>query len=97
MVAAWLYGPALAAVDAAALAAAPGEFREGLHFCLKRMVDRDSQFAVTIHLAHLAEKVRSVVRSAFEQVELPLMDHFMGEGADEFVAAVRIVGHQRFE
>lgn len=97
MVAARLYGPALAPIDAAALAAAPGEFREGKYFGLKGVVDRDGQFSVSIHLRHLAEKVRSVVRSAFKQIILPLMDHFMSKGADEFIAPVRMMGHQRLE
>jgi hypothetical protein len=40
------------------------------------MPDRNAE-PVTIHHVHLSAKIRPVIRTAFEDVELPLMDHFM--------------------
>jgi len=97
MVAAWLNGPSLASVDSAALAAAPGKAGQGKHFLLERMVDRNGQLAVTIHFGHLSQKVLAMIRPPLEDVVLPLVNHFMREGADEFVPAMRRTGQQRLE
>jgi hypothetical protein len=87
MVAAWLNRPPLAAVDPAALAAAPGKAGQGMHFFLEGMIDRDGEFAIPIHFAHLSQKVRAMVRAPSEYVVLPLVNHFMCEGADKLMSA----------
>lgn len=88
MVATWLNRPPMAAVNPAALAAAPGKAGQGMHFLLERMIDRDGEFAITIHFAHLSQKVRAMVRAPSEDVVLPLVNHFMCEGADELMSAI---------
>jgi len=97
MVASGLYGFALAPVDATALPAAPGKFRKVQHFLLERMVNRDGQGAIAVHLSHLAQKVRSMIRSPFEDIVLPLMDHFMGEGAGQFIQSIGCASQQGLE
>lgn len=87
MVATWLNRPSLAAVDPAALAAAPSKAGQGMHFLFERMIDRDGEFAVAIHFGHLSEKIRAMVRAPLEDVVLPLVNHFMCEGAHEFISA----------
>ena len=87
MVATWLNRPPLAAVNPAALAAAPGKAGQGMHFLLERMIDRDGEFAVTIHFDHLSQKIRAMVRAPSEYVVLPLVNHFMCEGADKLMSA----------
>ena len=93
--AAWLNRPPLASVDTAALPAAPSEAGEVKHFLLERMVDRDRQGAVPIHLGHLPQKFSSMIRPPFEDVVLPLMDHLVREGADELVPAILLYGPTR--
>jgi hypothetical protein len=52
------------------------------------MVDGDGQCTVPVHLGHLAEKIRPMIRPAFQDVELPLMNHFVGQGVDDFLLAI---------
>ena len=89
MVAAWLDRPSLTPVHPAALPASPRETRRGQHVLSQRVIDRHRQCAVPIHVGHFAEKIQAVIRAALEDVVLPLMDHFVGQGADEFIPAVR--------
>jgi len=88
MVATWLNRPPMAAVNPAALAAAPGKAGQGMYLLLERMIDGNGEFAITIHLAHLSQKVRAMVRAPSENVVLPLVNHFMCEGADELMSAI---------
>src|SRR5262245_18194847 len=97
MVAAWLNCPPLAAVDPAALAAAPGKAGQCMHFLFERMIDRDGEFAITIHFGHLSQKIRPMVRTSLEDVVLPLVNHFMCEGADELISATGSTAQQEFE
>src|SRR4026209_866945 len=53
------------------------------------MVDRDRQSAVTIHLRHLAEKIRPMLRPPLQDVELPLMNHFVRQRVQNLLLAVR--------
>ena len=69
--------PPLSLVQSAALPAAPGESRQREDFLLQRMVDGDRQGPVSIHLGHLAEKIRAMIWPPFQNVELPLMNHFV--------------------
>jgi hypothetical protein len=80
--------PPLAPIDAAALPAPPREAGEGEHFVLQRVVDRNGEGAVAIHFCHLAEKIRSMAGASLENVILPLMDHLMGQRADELGKAM---------
>jgi hypothetical protein len=52
------------------------------------MVDGDRQGAVSIHLGHLAEKIRSMIRSPLQDVVLPLMNHFVRQGAHDLLLAI---------
>ena len=52
------------------------------------MVEGDGQGAVPIHLGHLAEKIRSMIRSPLEDVVLTLMNHFVRQGIHDFLLAV---------
>ena len=79
MVPPWLNRPPLSLVQSAALPAAPGEPRQREHFLLQRMVDGDRQSPIPIHLGHLAEKILSMIGPPLEDVELPLMNHFVRE------------------
>lgn len=97
MVPAWLDRAPLTAVDPSALPAAPRKAGQREHLLLKPMIDRDGQFAAVVHLVHLAQEFLPVIRAPFENVELPLMNHLMRNGADEFVLSVRCAGHQRLE
>jgi len=89
MVPARFDGPSLATIHTAALPAAPGKAGERDDLLLQRMVRRYGQHAITIHLGHLSQKVGSVVGTSLEDVVLPLMDHFVGQRAREFVLAIR--------
>jgi hypothetical protein len=53
------------------------------------MVDGDRQGAVPIHLGHLAEKIRSMIRPPFQDIELPLMNHFVRQRIHDLLLAVR--------
>jgi hypothetical protein len=52
------------------------------------MVDGDRQGAAPIHLGHLAEKIRSMIRPPLQDVELPLMDHFVSQRVHDFLLAI---------
>jgi hypothetical protein len=52
------------------------------------MVDGDRQGAAPIHLGHLAEKIRPMIRPPFQDVELPLMNHFMRQRIHDLLLAV---------
>jgi hypothetical protein len=52
------------------------------------MVDGDREGTVPIHLGHLAKKIRTVVRSPFQDVVLPLMNHFVCQRAHDLLLAV---------
>jgi hypothetical protein len=52
------------------------------------MVDGDRQGAVSIHLVHLTEKIRPMIRSSLQDVVLPLMNHFVRQGAHDLLFAI---------
>jgi hypothetical protein len=52
------------------------------------MIDGDRKCTVLIHLGHLTEKIRPMIRSPLEDVVLPLMDHFVGQRAHDLLLAV---------
>jgi hypothetical protein len=88
MVATWLNGPSLASVYSAALPTTPGELCKSQDFLLQRMVDGDRESAVSIHLGHLSEKARSMVWPLFQNVVLPLMNHFVRQRAPDLLLAI---------
>jgi hypothetical protein len=53
------------------------------------MVDGYCQGAVPIHLGHLAEKVRPMIRPPLQDVVLPLMNHFVRQRIHDLLLAVR--------
>jgi hypothetical protein len=52
------------------------------------MVDGDRQGSVTIHLGHLAEKIRPMIRPPFQDVILPLMNHFVRQRVHDLLLAI---------
>jgi len=80
--------PSLPSVHPAALPTAPGKWREGKDFPLQRMVDGDRQGAIPIHLGHLAEKIRPMIRPPLQDVVLPLMNHFVRQRAHDLLLAI---------
>ena len=46
------------------------------------MADRDAQ-SIAVHGRHFTGKVRSVIRSSLEHIELPLVNHLMCQRADD--------------
>ena len=78
----------LASVHSPAFLTAPGKSCEGEHFLLQRMVDGDGQCTAPIHLGHLAEKIRPMIRPPFQDVELPLMNHFVGQRVHDLLLAI---------
>ena len=95
MVAARLDRPSMAPVNAPASSAAPGKAGKGLHFFFQRMVDRHGKSAVSVHLPHLPEEIRSVIRPPLEDVVLPLVNHLVRQRTDEFVSPERRARYQR--
>jgi hypothetical protein len=88
MVATWLNRPSLASVYSAALPTTPGELCESQDFLLQGMVDGDREIAVPIHFGHLSEKVRPMVWPLFQNVVLPLMNHFVRQRAPDLLLAI---------
>jgi hypothetical protein len=52
------------------------------------MVDGDRESAVSIHLGHLSEKVRPMVWPLFQNVVLPLMNHFVRQRVHNLLFAI---------
>ena len=77
-------GLALTPIYSPAVPTAPGKPREREHFFLQRVIRRDGHFTSAIHLCHLPDKVQAVIGPALQHVELPLMNHLMGERVKQF-------------
>jgi hypothetical protein len=90
-VASRLDGPALSLIEAAAVLAAPGIFGQRSYFFAQRVIDRDAQ-AVAIHPDHHATKIGPMIRATLQDIVLPLVNHFVRQGHDGFVARLRAVG-----
>lgn len=86
--AARLDGLALPAIDLSAIGATPCEAGQGQHFFLKGVVSGHGYFPGTIHVRHLAHEVQAVIGLPFQDIELPLVDHLMGEGIQQFLFCV---------
>jgi hypothetical protein len=52
------------------------------------MVDGDRQGTVPIHLGHLAEKIRPMIRPPFQDIVLPLMNHFVRQRAHDLLLSI---------
>ncbi len=61
------------------------------------MIDGDGHLARAVHLGHFSQKIRTVIRSPLQHVELPLMDHFVGEGVEQFLFHILRAGRKPFE
>jgi hypothetical protein len=69
--------PPLASVYSAALTTTPGKSREGQDFLLQGMTDGDREGAVSVHFGHPTKKICPMIWPSLQDVELPLMNHFM--------------------
>jgi hypothetical protein len=76
-------GLAMAPIDASATHAMPLIAAQGIDAIIQRVMDGDIQ-TVLIHDRHDAAKIISVVRPAFSDVELPLVDHLMRQCLEDF-------------
>jgi len=61
------------------------------------MVDGDRQGTAPVHLGHLAEKIRPVIRPPFQDVVLPLMNHFVRQGIHDLLLPVLTVSGDLLE
>ena len=89
-----LNAPALPPVDGAAVLAAPGIFGQSSYFFAEGVVDRDAE-TIFIHPCHHATKIQSVIRAAFQNIVLPLMDHFMRQCRQGLVVLVGSLSSQK--
>jgi hypothetical protein len=46
------------------------------------MPDGNPQQTASIHLAHLAEEIGTMIRPPLQEIKLPLMDHFMSQSTE---------------
>jgi len=83
--AAWLDCFSLPSIDPSTVCASPGESRQGQYFLFQRVVGGDRHFSRTIHLRHLLQKGQPMIRSTLQEIKLPLMNHFMSDGVQEFL------------
>jgi hypothetical protein len=60
-----------------------------LHVFLKRVVRGDGQLARVIDLRHLPHEIQTVIRVPLQDLELPLVDHLVGESIQKFLLRVR--------
>ena len=88
MVSTRLNRSSLASIYPAALPTAPSELCKSQDFLLQGMVDGDRESAVPIHLGHLPEKARPMVWPLFQNVVLPLMNHFVRQRAPNLLLAI---------
>lgn len=86
-VAAWPNGAPLSFIDFPASATLPGVFGKCPDRLVEPMADGDTQ-AIVVHGGHLAGKVRSVIRSSLEHVELPLVNDLMRQRAEDLLLDV---------
>jgi len=52
------------------------------------MVRRHGHFPGSVDLGHFSQKLQAMIRSTLQHIELPLMDHFMSQGVEEFLLRV---------
>lgn len=79
----------LSPVETSAVDALPDESRQGDHFLLQRVIRRDSHFSRTIDLRHFPQKYEAMIGSPSQDIELPLVDHFMCQSVDQFLLQLR--------
>jgi hypothetical protein len=75
--------PSLASVLKPAPSTPPYVPGERIHVLAQRVIDRDAQ-PIAVHACHHALEVRAVVRTALQDIILPLVDHLMRQRADDF-------------
>lgn len=84
-----LDGFSLPSIDPPAVFAAPGKSRERKDFFLQGVMGRDGHFAGPVDLRHFSQEFQSMIGPPLQHIELPLMDHLMDEGVQEFLFRVR--------
>jgi hypothetical protein len=87
--AAWSDRFSLPSIDPSTVCASPGESRQGQYFPLQRVVGCDRHVSRAVHFSHLSQEGRPMIRSTFQEIELPLMNHFMSDRVQEFLFPVR--------
>jgi hypothetical protein len=80
--------PALPGIGPSASLTFPSIFGQALYGIFEGVVNCDVQ-SLPIHLGHLAAKVCSMVRAAFEDVKLPLMNHLVGQRVHQLFMRLR--------
>jgi hypothetical protein len=90
-VAARVDGSSPATIDFSAPLASPDMSRERLHFLGEGVINRDTQPPVAVNLPHLSSKVRPMIRSALQDVVLPLMDHLVGQCVEDDLLAAHSI------
>ncbi len=61
------------------------------------MRDGNPQQTASVHLPHLGEKFEPVIRPSLQDVKLPLMNHFVGQGAQQLLLGVGGPGGELLE
>jgi hypothetical protein len=80
---AWTDGPTVPPVDTSTTDAMPLVAGQRINAVVQTVMDCDFQ-SVLIHHPHQVAEVISVVRPAFFDVKLPLMNHFVGYCLEHF-------------
>lgn len=70
-------------VDFSTPLAPPGMSCQRPRFVRQRVVNGNAEEPVTVDLPHLSSKVRTMIRPAFQNVVLPLMDHLVGQCVED--------------
>jgi len=81
-VATWPDSAPLSFIDFPASSALPGVRGKCPDRLVEPVPDRDAE-PIAVHGRHLVGKVRSVVRSSLEDIELPLVNHLVRQRADD--------------
>jgi hypothetical protein len=87
--AAWLDCFSLSSIDPPTGCAPPGEWGQGQYFLLQRVVGGDRHFSRAVHFRHFSQKVRPMIRTTLQEIELPLMNHFMSDRVQELLFRIR--------
>jgi hypothetical protein len=61
------------------------------------MRDGNPHQPASVHLPHLGEKIGPVIRPSLQNVKLPLMNHFVGQGAQELLLGIGRPGCELLE
>lgn len=87
--AAWLDRFSLSSIGPPTVCAPPGESRQGQYFLLQRVVGGDRHFSRAVHFRHLSQEGQPMIRPTLQEIELPLMNHFMSDRIQELLFRIR--------